>query len=105
MKLRIALGALLFVSAPVWAQSYLGAVRGSVIDPGGAAVTTAKVSLVDESTGVVRSTLSNSEGAYSFAQVVPATYAVQVEAPGFKKVDRKHVIVGTQEVVSIDLKL
>lgn len=104
MRLHLALGALL-VSAPVFAQSYLGGVRGSVVDPGSAAVTSAKVSLVDEASGVIRATLSNSEGEYNFSQVVPATYTVAVESPGFKKFERKHVIVSTQEFIALDLKL
>ncbi|HYW44970.1 MAG TPA: TonB-dependent receptor [Bryobacteraceae bacterium] len=105
MRLHIALGAALLVSAPVWAQSFLGGVRGSVMDPGGAAITNAKVSLADEASGVSRSTLSNSEGAYSFSQVVPATYAITVESPGFKRFERKHVIVATQDFVALDLTL
>ncbi|MDE3168445.1 MAG: TonB-dependent receptor, partial [Acidobacteriota bacterium] len=105
MKLHIAIGVVFLTASPGWAQSYLGGVRGSVVDPGGAAITTAKVSLTDEAGGGVRSTLSNSEGAYSFAQVVPATYTISVEAPGFKRVDREHVIVGTQQFVSVDLKM
>ncbi|MBS1855748.1 MAG: TonB-dependent receptor [Acidobacteria bacterium] len=105
MKLHIAIGVLLSVSASLWAQSYLGGVRGAVVDPGGAAIATAKVSLTDEASGAVRATLSNSEGAYSFAQVVPATYTISVEAPGFKKIDRQHVIVATQQFVSLDLKM
>jgi trimeric autotransporter adhesin len=100
-----ALGALLFVCASAWAQSYLGGLRGSVVDPGGAAITNAKVTLMDEASGVERSTLSNSEGAYNFSQVVPATYTVAVESPGFKKFERKHVIVATQEIVALDLKM
>jgi trimeric autotransporter adhesin len=105
MKSHLALGALLLVSAPAWAQSFFGGIRGSVVDPGAGAVANAKVSLVDEANGTTRSTLSNSEGAYSFSQVVPATYTISVEAPGFKKTDRKHVIISTQEIVSLDLKL
>jgi hypothetical protein len=60
---------------------------------------------VDEAGGAQRSTLSNSEGSYSFSQVVPATYTIIAEAPGFKKFERKHVIVGTQEFVALDLKM
>jgi hypothetical protein len=67
MRLHIALGAFVLASTPVWGQSYLGGVRGSILDPGGAAITTAKVSLLDEASGTIRSTLSNSEGAYNFA--------------------------------------
>ena len=42
---------------------------------------------------------------FSFSQVVPATYTVVAEAPGFKKFERKDVIVGTQQSVSLDLKM
>ena len=42
---------------------------------------------------------------FSFSQVVPATYTVVAEAPGFKRFERKHVIVATQETVSLDLKM
>ena len=51
-----------------------------------------------------RATISSAEG-FSFGQVVPATYTVVAEAPGFKRFERKHVIVATQETVSLDLKM
>jgi len=50
-------------------------------------------------------TQSNALGEYTFSQVEPATYSISVEAPGFKKLNRTGVIVGTQETVSLDLKL
>src|SRR5258707_15427411 len=100
MRLHIALGAVWLAATPLWSQSFLGGVRGSVVDPGGAAVTNSKISLIDEASGVTRSTLSNSEGAYNFSQVVPATYTVAAESPGFKRFERKHVIVSTQETVA-----
>ena len=87
------------------AQSYFGGIRGLVLDAAGAAVTQAVVSLVDESTGVHRSTVSSAEGTYNFSQVVPATYTIVVEAPGFKKFEQHHVIVSTQALVALDLKL
>ena len=37
--------------------------------------------------------------------MVPATYTVVAEAPGFKKFERQHVIVATQETVSLDLTM
>ena len=62
------------------------------------------MTLVDEAGGGQRATISTAEG-FSFSQVVPATYTVVAEAPGFKKFERKHVIVATQETVSLDLKM
>jgi len=95
--------AALFAAAS-WGQSYLGGVRGTVLDGSGKAIGEVKVTLVDEAGGGQRATISAAEG-FSFSQVVPATYTVVAEAPGFKRFERKHVIVATQETVSLDLKM
>jgi hypothetical protein len=87
------------------AQTFQGAVRGLIQDPGGASVASSKVSLLDQSTNVSRSTVTNAQGEYSFAAVDPATYTVHVEAAGFKSVDRKGVVVATAEQLTVDIKL
>ena len=93
------------LAAGAWAQSYYGAVRGAVSDPTGASVAGAHVTLTNEGTGEVRSTLSNGSGQYLFSDVVPAAYTVQVESVGFKKFERKGITVGTQQEITADLKL
>src|ERR1017187_9632886 len=101
------------LAAASWSQSYLGALRGTVLDGSGKSIGDTKVTLVDEAGGGQRATISTAEGfsfsqvvpatytvaGFSFSQVVPATYTVVAEAPGFKKFERKHVIVATQETV------
>src|ERR1035437_9871936 len=87
-----------------WSQSYLGGLRGTVLDASGKSIGDVKVTLVDEAGGGQRATISAAEG-FSFSQVVPATYTVMAEAPGFKKFERKHVTVATQEIVALDLKM
>src|ERR1700751_5972836 len=95
--------AVLFAGA-TWCQSYLGGVRGTVLDGSGKSIGEVKVTLVDEAGGEQRATISTAEG-FSFSQVVPATYTVVAEAPGFKRFQRKHVIVATQETVSLDFQM
>ena len=92
------------LAATSWGQSYYGGVRGTVLDGTGKAIGDAKVTMVDEAGGAQRAAISTAEG-FSFSQVVPATYTVVAEAPGFKRFERKHVIVATQETVSLDLKM
>ena len=87
------------------AHSFQGGVRGFVTDPNGAMVASAKVTLLDQSTAATRATLSSAEGEYVFNQVVPSTYTLIAESPGFKKFERTGVIVGTQQFLSIDLRL
>ncbi|HWF07137.1 MAG TPA: carboxypeptidase regulatory-like domain-containing protein, partial [Bryobacteraceae bacterium] len=95
----------LIAAAPVWGQTFQGGIRGTIQDTSGAAISVAKVTLTDEGTGIARSTVSGNGGEYSFTAVNPATYTVSVEKPGFKKLDKKNTIVGTQEFLIVDLKL
>lgn len=104
---RVPAAALLALTAAFMlnAQSYYGGVRGTVIDANGGAVAGSKVTLRDEGTGTQRSTLASSVGEFVFSEVVPSTYSVMVESPGFKRFERKGVIIGTQQQVSLELKL
>ena len=104
MKTRTIVCGVVFLTA-AWCQSYLGGVRGNVFDASGKAMGEAKVTLTDEAGGTPRATITTAEGGFNFSQVAPATYTVVAEAPGFKKFERKHVPVATQEVVSLDLKM
>jgi hypothetical protein len=96
---------LILVSLTVMAQTFVGGVRGLILDPNGAAVPGVNVTLQNEATGTLRSTVSNGGGEYVFNQVDPATYTISAEASGFKKLERKGVVVGTQENISVDLKM
>ena len=85
------------MTASIWAQSYQGGLRGIVVDSAGGSVASAKVSLVDEATSQNRATITNASGEYVFSSVDPASYAVIVESPGFKKFDRKGIKLATQQ--------
>jgi trimeric autotransporter adhesin len=105
-RLPISVFALGLLAVPgLRAQSVHGGLRGAVSDPQGATVAGAKVTLLDEATGTARSTLSSSDGEYALTQVVPSTYTVVAENPGFKKFERKGIVVATQQFVTLDLKL
>ena len=99
---RCAAVLLALAAGTLWAQSYQGGVRGMVRDPGGSVIPAAKVLLVNQATGVSRTTLTNASGEYVFGSLDPAAYSVTVEAPGFKKMQRNQVVVGTQEFVTVE---
>jgi hypothetical protein len=93
------------LTLPAFAQSYYGGLRGTVRDGNGGAVAEAKVILTDQGTGAVRSTLAGAEGGFVFPELVPGTYKIEAEAPGFKRFEQKDVVVGTQQQVSVDVAL
>jgi len=104
MKLRLLVLASI-VTINVFAQSYYGGLGGTVLDQNGGALSGAKVTLINEGTNAQRSALSASAGEFVFTELVPGTYGLTVEAPGFKKFEQKGVLVGTQQQVSVDAKM
>jgi hypothetical protein len=100
LAVLIAIGSLLLP-----AQSFVGSVRGLIQDPAGAVIVNAHVTLKNEAAGTARETVTTAGGEYVFSQIEPATYTLVVETSGFKKLERKGVIVGTQEKLNLDLRM
>ncbi len=84
---KVVLGTLTFLVliASVLAQAPLGRIVGVVRDPASAIVPGATVIITNEATGQqIHTITTNSEGAFTIAQLSPASYTVKVEASGFK---------------------
>jgi hypothetical protein len=95
----------LLIPASLSAQGASGRVLGRVADPTGAVLSNAKVTLLNEATGITRDAKSNDSGDYSFVDVAPGTYTVQFELTGFKKNVQKSVIVDVNQVVTLNSTL
>jgi hypothetical protein len=79
---RVLLLALL-VSTLLFGQSDTASLNGTISDPTGASVVSAKISLRNLSTGSRRFTVTDIEGAYHFSLLVPGPYEITVDANGF----------------------
>ena len=66
------------------AQFETATILGTVKDPTGAVVTTAKVTLENTRTGVSASAQTNDAGNFDFINVAIGTYRIKAEAAGFK---------------------
>ncbi len=78
-------GCLLLPAAPhAFAQSTTADILGSVTDASGAAIPNATVTLTNLGTREVKTTQSTGAGDYTFTQLGPGTYSVQVTENGFK---------------------
>jgi hypothetical protein len=86
----------------VKAQGNAATMTGTVLDATGAVVAHATVAIVDEASGVRRSTASDDRGYFSLVGVPVGTYAVEVSASGFNKLVRKGIAVHIND--QIDLK-
>src|SRR2546421_1517269 len=75
------------------AQRTTGSLRGQVLDPQGAAVANAKVTVTNQDTGVAQTTQTTSAGTWNLPSILPGKYTVSMEAPGFKSLVKKDVTV------------
>jgi hypothetical protein len=87
------------------AQSFLGTIRGTVVDPQGAPVSGAAVLIVDENTGTPRTLDTDGQGRYEAANLRPGTYRVEVVTTNFKKFARSEVLVRASSTALVDVSL
>ena len=77
-----ALGPFIFIfTLPLAAQT--SSLQGVVTDAQGAIIPEAIVSITNIDTSAKRSTVSGATGAYTFAEVPPGPYSIEVQRPGF----------------------
>src|SRR5438552_14689311 len=93
------------VAGATHAQSFLGTVRGRVVDPPGAGGADAAVLVVDESTGVPRAVSTDSQGRFEATNLKPGTYRIEVATPNFKEFKQTGVVLRAAGSVNLDLKL
>ena len=77
------IAAMTLLASTLAAQGIYATLTGVVSDPSQAAVVGAKVTLTDAQSGSVRTTVTNSDGYFTFASVPVGTYDVSVESKGF----------------------
>ncbi len=87
---------------PLSAQESRGTIRGEVTDPTHAAVPNAKVTLHNAFTGVEVIKQVDTSGFYVFDPVIPGTYRVVVESPGFEKFVQENVVVQTASDITVN---
>lgn len=78
--------ALLFLfSSLAAAQGADALLTGNIVDSTGSLVGEAKITALGIDTGVTKTVMSNSAGAYTFVSLLPGDYRITVEKTGFKK--------------------
>jgi hypothetical protein len=74
----------LSVLEPAWSQEVTAAIVGTVVDPSGAPIKDATVTVTDTERGTVRTAQTNDAGSYNITRVPVGTYEVKVSSPGFQ---------------------
>lgn len=88
------------------AQEVSGNISGTILDPSGASVSGATVTITDSDRGVVVRTLTTNRAGYYTAPSLPVGhYTVSIAAKGFKTADVTHVVLNANEQRKVDERL
>jgi hypothetical protein len=84
--------------AAAHAQNVSASLKGRVVDPAGAAIPSAAVSLANTETGAALKSTSNAEGLFVFPTVAAGAYRLEVTATGFKQYRNTGLELTTSEI-------
>ena len=76
-----------------------------VTDPSKDVIVDAKVTLINDDTGIRTATSTNQTGRYNEPEMQPGNYRMEVEKLGFKSVVKTGIVSYVQQALEIDFKL
>jgi Carboxypeptidase regulatory-like domain len=94
-----------FLSAYAQVDYSTATLRGTVLDPQGAVVSGATVTVTNPSTGISKTVKTGGDGSYRVPALPPGTYQIAVDAPGFSKEVTKGVEVTVGQSLNYDVHL
>ena len=97
--------AVLALTFSAFAQVQNGQFAGTVLDPTGAAIAGAKITVTNPATDLSLSATTNSSGYYTVKEVPIGVYKIAVEAAGFKTVSNSGVTVNAGTIAHVDFKM
>src|SRR6266403_3774475 len=89
-------------TSTTFAQAVYGSILGTVTDPQGGAVSGAKVTVSSLTNGTPEEPTTNESGNYSVTHLIPDTYKIRIEGPGFKATDIPSVQVSADSAAHVD---
>ncbi len=95
--------ALCLMASSLWAQN--ADISGAVRDTSGSVVPNASLKLMNQATGISRSTQSNTNGLYSFPHIQAGVYDISVSADGFQSQNRVGITINVADHSQIDFEL
>ncbi len=92
-------------AGPVFGQAVSGTILGTVTDATGAVHPNAKVTAVNEGTGLSQTEVSDANGEYTFSSLPAGHYTITAELTGFRTLALSNIELGVSQHVKIVLKL
>jgi hypothetical protein len=87
------------------AQTFRGAINGTVTDPSGASVPDAQVKATEKATDIAHTTVTTSDGQFAFQDIPVGGYTISVTAAGFPGLVVENVLVTQGAIYTLPVKL
>lgn len=87
------------------AQSTNASLAGRITDPANALIVDARVAAIRADTNLRHECVTNDSGEYHLPNLPPASYRLEIEKSGFKKLIKPDVILHVQDALRIDLQM
>jgi len=97
--------AILLASQLLHSQTITASLEAFIQDPSGGAIPGARVRFVNVGTNAASVVEANSEGRAFAASLQPGPYSIEVEAPGFKKLQRSGIVLQVNQTGRVQLTL
>src|SRR5215510_5135622 len=85
-----------------YAQGF-GSIVGNVMDPSGAVIANARVTVTDRGTGFARTTVADADKHYVLTSLRPAKYDLSVEATGFRTFSQKGLTLLADQTLTVNV--
>src|SRR5260370_564786 len=95
---------LFLASTAAFSQVTTGSILGTVHDSTGAVVPNATITITDTGKGTISTKQTNSSGDYDVPFLIPGTYTVSVEMPGFKRSVSSNVVLDIDQKARVDFE-
>ena len=92
-------------SSIAFAQRDLGTITGTITDPQGAAVPGARVTITEDATSLSYVVETSGSGEFIRPALKAGTYTITAEAPGFRRVAQRNVVIVGGDRVGVPLTL
>jgi Carboxypeptidase regulatory-like domain len=105
LSLAVALTFSLLLLPGAGAQLYTGSIAGTVTDPSGAVIPSARVNAIDQNKGFAFTATTDASGRYLLRPIPPGRYRVTVDASNFQSQRKEDVRVEVNQSVSVDFSV
>src|SRR5438552_5113617 len=104
-RILVVAAALLYLAMQAFGQSSNASISGTVADIGKALIPGVSITVTNTATGVVSTGLTNESGTYSISGLLPGSYKVTAELPGFQTQTFTDVRLGNAAQVRLNFTL